>query len=98
MSDAARVDLLARRQARIEGGNVSRLFEFGDATFEGPTELPLAFVEYIRLGRFVDAIRVLFGDRADEFIATVQPTVADMREIADTYGSDLGSSSPSIGS
>lgn len=98
MSDAARVDLLARRQARLEAASATRLFEFGDVTFEGPSELPLAFVEYIRLGRFVDAIRVLFGDRADEFIATVNPTVADMREIADTYGSDLGSSSPSIGS
>jgi hypothetical protein len=98
VSDAARIDLLARRQARLEAASAPRVFEFGDVSFEGPSELPLAFIEYIRLGRFVEAIGVLFGDRAEEFIFIVQPTVADLREIADTYGSDLGSSSPSIGS
>lgn len=98
MTDAARVDLLARRQARLEANGAPRLFEFGDDTFEGPAELPLEFIELVRQGRFVDALRVIFGERGDEFVRVVHPTIDDMKVIAEVYGSDLASSSASIGS
>lgn len=91
------VDLLARRQARLEANGAARRFEWGDEVFEGPPELPLAFVELLRTGEFVQALRTIFGDSTDAFMATVKPTAGDLMTIAQVYGASLPSSSASTG-
>jgi hypothetical protein len=44
-----------------------------------------------------EACRHLFGDRADEFMRLVQPSIEDLGELAEFYGRTLGESSASTG-
>ncbi len=71
---------------------------WGEAVFEGPPELPLEFVELLRVGRFVDALRTVFGERTDEFVALVHPSIGELMAVAETYGASLPSSLASTGS
>lgn len=92
MSEPARVDLLARRAARIEANGDAHIFIVGAMEYTGPPELPLNFVDLLREARFTDALRTLFGDRTDEFMRLAQPTFGDLMEIAREYGASLPSS------
>lgn len=65
--------------------------------FEGPPEMPLAFVDLIRVGQFTEAVRTIFGDQTDVFMNTVQPTLGDLMVIAEEYGASLPSSLTSAG-
>lgn len=92
MSDAPRVDLLARRAARLEANGTPHVFIVGAMEYEGPPELPLTFVDLLREARFTDALRTLFGDRTTEFVRLAEPTMGDLMEIAREYGASLPSS------
>lgn len=92
------VDLKARRAARQEKLGPAPEISWDGTTFPLPLELPLVFTEKLNEGDISGALRVLLGDRADEFYALVQPTLGDLSEISELYGNSLGESSASTGS
>lgn len=86
MSDEARVDLSALRQARHEANGVRRVFVLDDHEYEGPSELPLAFAEYLLQGNVRAASRCLFGIEGGDLFMNSGATVNDLIAIERAYG------------
>jgi hypothetical protein len=91
------LDLKARRAARLEKAGPAPTVTWDDVTFTLPRELPLLFVDAFAANKPGEACRYLFGDRADEFMRLVQPSIEDLGELAEFYGRTLGESSASTG-
>jgi hypothetical protein len=94
----AHLDLDARRAARAEKAGPAHTIRCNGTTFDLPTELPLVFVEHLNEGRLLAAVRALVGERADEFVSVVNPSLGDLADISELYGKSLGESSASTGS
>jgi hypothetical protein len=95
MTTTRSVDLKARRAARAEAAGEPPSVEFDDYKWELPLELPLSFIEALSRNELTSACRELFGDKGDEFLAVVRPTLEDMAELAKLYGRSLGEASAS---
>jgi hypothetical protein len=89
---ARTVDLKARRAARHEAKGEAPTVDYEGTTFTLPVELPLTFVEALQANQLATACRELFGERGDEFISLVKPSIEDLGEIATLYGQGLGES------
>jgi hypothetical protein len=94
----AAVDLKARRAARQEKLGPPPQVAWDDIVFTLPLELPLTFTEKLNEGDISGALRMLLGDRAQEFYDLVQPTLGDLAEISELFGRSLGESSASTAS
>lgn len=92
------VDLRARRAARQEKLGPPPEIAWDGTVFPLPIELPLTFTEALNDGDISGALRVLLGDRAQEFFDLVNPTLGDLTEISELYGRSLGESSASTAS
>jgi hypothetical protein len=90
-----RVDLTARRAARLEQAGEAPVVVVDGVEFALPVELPLAFVEALQDQKIIPALRELLGDRAEEFLRVARPSVQDIEEIAKLYGTDMGEASAS---
>lgn len=83
----ASIDLDARRAARAEQAGEQPTVVFGGATFVLPLEMPIEFLELLSGGKVAAALRTLFGDHTDEFLAGT-PSMADVTALAEVYGVD----------
>jgi hypothetical protein len=92
-----RVDLTARRAARLEQAGEPPVVVVDGVEFVLPVELPLAFVEAFQDQKIIPALRELLGDRAEEFLRAARPSVQDLEEIASLYGTNVGEASASTG-
>ena len=94
------LDLNARRAARREAGREHLKVNLGDDEFLLPPELPIDIAEPMKkladgdLTCLIDIVETLFGDDTDRFMK-YRPSIDDLEQIIEAYGTILGESSAS---
>lgn len=93
------LDLNAKRAARAAQFGEPMSFQVGEDHFTLVPELPLAAIEMATASNIAGAMKVLLADPLDwdRFMGT-EPTINDVMDIVEFYGTSVGESSASSGS
>jgi hypothetical protein len=93
------LDLNAKRAARAAQFGEPMSFQVNDNNFVLVPELPLAAIEMATASNIAGAMKVLLADPDDwERFMQTEPTINDVMDIVEFYGTSVGESSASSGS